>query len=107
MREYWEFMIDGEKQDIRFSNKFFLHNRNNSGNDDVIDRTNNKSSITESDNRVLLTKLVKHLHNMKYRVFFVDITPADIRKIGLIVVKVLISQTGVLSYVSEFLREVY
>jgi ribosomal protein S12 methylthiotransferase accessory factor len=43
------------------------------------------------DNYILLMKLVKTLHDMNHRVIYVDITPPDIRRLGLKAVKVLIT----------------
>ena len=77
MRKYWDFMIDGKK-----NNDFYTVHRNR-----VIESSYNN---TRESNR-LLTKIVMSLHKMDHRVFYVDITPTDIRRLGIVVVKVFVT----------------
>jgi ribosomal protein S12 methylthiotransferase accessory factor len=71
MRKYWNFMLSSKKK------KYTLPNRIG-------------SSGKYNSNYNLLMRVVRNLHTMNYRVLFIDITPTDIKRIGLSVVKVLI-----------------
>jgi ribosomal protein S12 methylthiotransferase accessory factor len=68
-RKYWEFMISS-KQASKMS-KF-------------------RGKVFENQNAVLM-HIVKHLHTLGRRVVYVDITPSDIRSLGLVAVKVFVT----------------
>ncbi len=76
MRKYWDFMIEGKKDDF-----YSIHGNS------IIEYTNND---TRESNR-LLTKIVKSSHTMNHRVLYVDITPADICRMRVVVVKVFVT----------------
>jgi len=68
-RKYWQFMISGKK-------------------------TSHRHIITKKtikNNYEMLMQIVKRLHKMNHRVIWVDITPNDMKKKGLIVVKVFVT----------------
>jgi ribosomal protein S12 methylthiotransferase accessory factor len=69
MRKHWEFMISSKhtSKPPRLAGRF------------------------SKDNHVLLMRMVTHLQTMGHRVVWVDITPTDIRKIGLSAVKVFVT----------------
>jgi ribosomal protein S12 methylthiotransferase accessory factor YcaO len=92
-RKYWEFMISTEK-DNKENNSFIdiITTRKNHFDENIniiedIDDPNNN----QKQQPILLKKIVKHLNHLNHRVFFVNITPTDIRKIGLSVVKVFVT----------------
>ena len=68
-RKYWEFMISGKeaKGIPSFLKKPFRNNHDT------------------------LMHVVNHLHSLNHRVIWVDITPHDMKKMGLIVVKVFVT----------------
>lgn len=69
MRKHWHFMISSKK-------------------------TSNVSKLPKSsleNNHKLLDGIVRHLHKMNHRIIWVNITPPDIERIGLKVVKVFIT----------------
>ena len=68
-RKYWQFMISGKKISHR--------------------RIITKKTI--KNNYKILMQIVKHLHKMNHRVIWVDITPNDMKKMGLVVVKVFVT----------------
>jgi hypothetical protein len=76
MRKYWDFMINGKK-----NSNFSLDHGN-----DIINYGDNVK-----DGYTLLSEIVKSLHERNHRVFYVDITPADIRRLGIVVVKVFVT----------------
>ncbi|HEY4482413.1 MAG TPA: TOMM precursor leader peptide-binding protein [Candidatus Brocadiaceae bacterium] len=69
MREYWEFMISSKQTSklSRYAGRAFR------------------------DHNVLLMQIVKQLHTSGHRVVYVDITPSDIRNLGLRAVKVFVT----------------
>jgi ribosomal protein S12 methylthiotransferase accessory factor len=68
-RKYWEFMISSKQASklSRFAGK-----------------------VIEDQNAVLM-EIVKHFHTLGRRVVYVDITPPDIRSLGLVAVKVFVT----------------
>jgi ribosomal protein S12 methylthiotransferase accessory factor len=68
-RKYWEFMISS-KQTSKLSN--FV------------------GKVLKDQNAVLM-EIVKHFHTLGRRVVYVDITPPDIRSLGLVAVKVFVT----------------
>ncbi len=68
-RKYWQFMISGKVTSQRriFRKKTFKNNYE------------------------MLLQVVKHLHRMNHRVVWVDLTPSDMKKMGLVVVKVFVT----------------
>ena len=68
-RKYWEFMISSKQASelSRFAGK-----------------------VMKDDSAVLM-EIVKHLHTLGRRVAYVDITPPDIRSLGLVAVKVFVT----------------
>ena len=68
-RKYWEFMISSNQtsKPSRFAGKAF------------------------NDQNVVLKQIVTHLHTKGHRVVYVDITPSDIRSLGLVAVKVFVT----------------
>jgi ribosomal protein S12 methylthiotransferase accessory factor len=68
-RKYWEFMISS-KQTSKLS-RF-------------------GESVVEDQNAILM-EIVKHFHTLGRRIVYVDITPPDIRSLGLVAVKVFVT----------------
>jgi ribosomal protein S12 methylthiotransferase accessory factor len=68
-RKYWEFMISSKQASklSRFAGKVL------------------------KDQNAVLMEIVKHLHTLGRRVVYVDITPPDIRSLGLVAVKVFVT----------------
>jgi hypothetical protein len=68
-RKYWEFMISSNQTSkiSKFAGK-----------------------VLEDQNAVLM-EIVKHFHTLGRRVAYVDITPPDIRSLGLVAVKVFVT----------------
>jgi thiazole/oxazole-forming peptide maturase SagD family component len=69
MRKHWEFMISSKhtSKPPKLAGRF------------------------SKDNHALLMRMVTQLHTMGHRVVWVDITPSDIKKIGLSAVKVFVT----------------
>ena len=67
--KHWKFMISSHK----------------------MTKLNNTKRQNSKDNFTLLMDIVNQLQKMNHRVIWVDITPADIKKIGLTVVKVFVT----------------
>lgn len=71
MRKYWDFMLNSKKK------KYVLPK-------------GIEMSVKKNNSCSLLMTVVRQLHTMNHRVLFSDITPTDMRRIGLSAVKVLI-----------------
>ena len=68
-RKYWYFMISGKKTSRL----------------DILKRKTFKNNFD------MLMQVVRHLHKMDHKVVWVDITPSDMKKRGLVVVKVFVT----------------
>jgi ribosomal protein S12 methylthiotransferase accessory factor len=83
MRKYWEFVIASEKRSS------LLYSRTGMGN---------------TDDYTLLMQIARSLHNLNYRPIYVDITPSDVRSLGIHVVKTFITGFQPMYFKEEYAR---
>ena len=82
MRKYWEFVISSEKRSL----------------------LPYKTGKGTTDDYGLLMQIVRSLHNLNHRPIYVDITPSDIRRLGIHVVKTFITGFQPMYFKEDYAR---